>query len=452
MKKNEILDIVIEDIRFPNTGIVQVGERLLEVKGALPGQRLSVRVIKKGKTNRAVAQEVISPAPEQIALACSQFGTCGGCAFLHIPYEYELELKTKMVKDLFADFNMEEKFLPSVGSPENGYRNKMEYSFGDDGNENGILMLGMRKKGSFYEAIDASGCLLVHADFGKILTATVEYFRGVGEHFYHRRKAVGTLRHLTVRHGRASNEILVNLVTTGGNNYAEYADALLRLPLENEIVGVLNTTTNSIADAIIPDEVKLLHGRDYYFETLSNISYKVPAFAFYQTNSKMVETLYNTIADMAGEIENKTIFDLYCGAGTIGKFLAKKGAKRVVGVEIVPEAVASAMEDAPPNCEFIAGDVKQIVKELKESPDVIILDPPREGIVPKAIPNILAFDAKKIVYVSCKPTSFVQNLQAFLDGGYSVENIVCVDMFPRTANVEVVCSMVKNEHPQIEQV
>ena len=450
MKKNEILELTIEGIRFPNVGLVQVLERVLEVKGALPGQRVRVRVVKKGKTNKGQVTQVLGAAPREVEPECPIFGRCGGCAFQNIPYDYELELKTGMIKDIFADFNIEEKFLPTVGSPVRRYRNKMEYSFGDDGEPDGALMLGMRKKGSFYEAVDASGCLLVHEDFGRILTATVEYFRERGESFFHRRKGTGTLRHLVIRFGAGRGELLVNLVTTSGNDYCGYAQMLLGVKLENSIVGILNTVSSSVADAIVPEQVKLLHGRDYYFEEFSEdafgMVYKIPVFSFFQTNSVMAEVLYGVIREFAGDIQDKVIFDLYCGAGTIGKFLAAAGARRVVGVEIVEDAVVSAREDAPENCTFIAGDVKKIVKEIDEKPDIIILDPPREGIAPKAIPDILSFGAQKIIYVSCKPTSLAANLPAFLDGGYEVTKIKCVDMFPRTANVEVVMELSLQAH------
>ncbi|MCL2350304.1 MAG: 23S rRNA (uracil(1939)-C(5))-methyltransferase RlmD [Defluviitaleaceae bacterium] len=453
MKKYSVLEIQINSIKFPNIGLAKVEGAELEVKGALPGQRLSVRIVKKGKVNKANILEVLEPAPQEIAPECAMFGLCGGCAFQNIPYDYELELKTNMVKQILSELYIEDKFLPSIGSPTHRYRNKMEYSFGDDG-ESGNLTLGMRKKGSYYEAIDATGCLLAHEDFGKIVAVTLEYFRKNGEMFYHRKKETGTLRHLVIRHGINSKEILVNLVTTGGKDYSEYANVLLGISLENSIVGIINTVSNSIADAIVPDEVKILHGRDYYYERFAkcghDMTYKVPLFSFFQTNGVMVSTLYGVIAQFAGDLGDKTVFDLYCGAGTIGLFLAARAAesgqsvKKILGIEIVEAAIISARENAALNaniCEFIAGDVRKVVQEITESPDIIILDPPREGINPKAIPSILAFGAQKIIYVSCKPTSLAVNLPAFLEGGYEVSKIQCVDMFPRTANIEVVVEL-----------
>jgi len=449
MKKYSEFEITINDIKFPNIGLADVDGFPIEVKGALPCQQLLIRLVKKGKVNKGNVLEVLQPAPQETSPACPVFGICGGCAFQHIPYEYEVQLKTKMVKEIFLSFNMEEKFLPTLPAVSEGrYRNKMEYSFGDDGDD-GNLTLGMRKKGSYYEAVDASGCLLCHEDFGAIQSTTLQYFKSKGEHFFHRRKTTGTLRHLVIRHGINTGELLVNLVTAGDADYSHYAQMLLGLPLEGRVVGIMNTVNNSVADAVRAEEVKVLYGQDYFHEHFSadghEMRYKIPAFSFFQTNTTMTERLYATIADFAGDLTDKTVFDLYCGAGTIGLYLAKSAdVKKVVGVEIVEEAIISARENAVlsgVDCQFIAGDVRKIVRELDEAPDVIILDPPREGIAPKAIPDILAFGAKKIVYVSCKPTSLVANLPAFLEGGYKVGKIQCVDMFPRTANVEVVMEL-----------
>ncbi|MCL2354173.1 MAG: 23S rRNA (uracil(1939)-C(5))-methyltransferase RlmD [Defluviitaleaceae bacterium] len=447
MKKNDILEVTIEDIKFPNIGVCKVGDRTLQVKRSLPGQRLLVKITKKGRTNRADILEVLQPNPNETPPKCSLFGLCGGCAFQNISYPYEATLKDKMIKDIFAPFNIEDKFAPIIpADATESYRNKMEFSFGDDG-EAGNLTLGMRKKGSYYEAVNAGQCLLPHPDIGKILDATLEYFTTAKAKFYHRKRETGTLRHLSIRHGHGTGEVLVNLITADNGDYSGYANMLAALPLDLTIVGILHTVNTSVADAIVVDKLNLLHGRDYFFETIGDVKFKIPTFAFFQTNSPMTKSLYNVIADFAGDLEGKTLFDLYCGVGTIGLYLASQAqargqqVKKILGIEIMPEAIKGAKENAALNnsiCQFIAEDVKVAVKELEDKPYIIILDPPREGIVPKAIPTILEFGADKIVYVSCKPTSFVANLPAFVEGGYKVTKAVCVDMFPRTANVEAV--------------
>jgi 23S rRNA (uracil-5-)-methyltransferase RumA len=452
MKKGAILEVEINEIKFPNTGMGEAGGRKIAIKGGLPGQRLKVQIFRKGKVSKAQILEVLTPSPHEIASKCPVFGLCGGCAFQNIPYDYEVELKTAMVKrvleTVLGPLNLARAFLPTIAAvSDEGYRNKMEYSFGDDG-EGGNLTLGMRKRGSFYEAVGAQCCLLAHRDFGRILAFTLDYFATKGETFHHRRKRTGTLRHLVVRRGIGEGEILVNLVTAGENDYGDYAAKLREITLEGKIAGIINTVNNSLADAVVAEEVKILCGTDFYYEELRDLSlrFKVSAFSFFQTNTAMAEVLYKSIADFAGDAAGKTIFDLYCGTGTIGIYLSKF-AKKVVGIEIVEEAVVAAKENAAlnaaANCEFIGGDVRKMVKELKDEPDIIILDPPREGVGPRAMPDILAFNAPCIVYVSCKATSMVDDLAAFIAAGYSVEKIRCIDMFPRTANVEVVCSLTK---------
>jgi len=451
MKKQDIVEIRIDEIKFPNIGIGRIGDKKVQIKGALPGQRLSIRILKAGRAVKANVLEVFHQAPQEIAPKCGVFGPCGGCAFQNIPYDYELQLKTDMVRNLLSPLQLDAQFLPTIPAiSDEAYRNKMEFSFGDDGAD-GNLNLGMRRRGSFYEVVDASGCLIAHPDFGRILAFTRDYFAKQGAAFYHRKKHTGTLRHLVVRRGALTGEILVNLVTTGGD-HTDWAAALLQIPLDGKIVGIIGTVNNSVADAIIAEEIEILHGNDFYHEQFSEAAggqrFKVGAFSFFQTNSQMAgDALYATIADFAGDVSGKTIFDLYCGTGTIGIYLARHAAD-VIGIEIIEEAVHAADENAAlnsvTNCRFIAGDVRKIVKTLDTRPDVIILDPPREGINPKAVPDIIAFDAKTIVYVSCKPSSLLNDLPPLMSAGYRPTKIRCVDMFPRTANIEVVIKLVKN--------
>jgi len=458
MKKHDIVEMDIEEIKFPNIGIGHVEGKRVQLKGCLPGQRVRMRILKAGRSVKANLLEVVRPAAEEVAAECDVFGPCGGCAFQHISYEYELELKTRMVKELLAPLEPDAEFLPTIAAQDiKGYRNKMEFSFGDDGAA-GNLNLGMRKKGSYYEVVSGAGCLICHPDFGAILAATREYFGGKLD-FFHRRKMTGTLRHLVVRRGAVTGEILVNLVTAATDfDFLPWCNMLLDLPLAGRIVGVLHTQNNSVADVIIAEDVRVLYGVDYYYEEFSKKAggqrFKVGAFSFFQTNSIMAaEGLYSVVAEFAGDTAGKVIFDLYCGTGTIGIFLARHGAQ-VVGIELVEEAVLAARENAAlnniKNCRFIAGDVRKIVGTLCESPDIIVLDPPRDGINPKAMPHIIAFGAEKIIYVSCKPSSLLRDLPALMAAGYKPLRLRCVDMFARTANVEVVAELVKSDKFKIQ--
>ena len=230
---------------------------------------------------------------------------------------------------------------------------------------------------------------------------------------------------------------------------------LLKLPLHGKIVGILHMVNDSVADVVRSDETKLLYGRDYFYEEILGLRFRITAFSFFQTNSLGAEVLYSTAREFIGELSNqksgeakrdKVVFDLYSGTGTIAQLMAP-AAKKVVGVEIVKEAVEAARENAKlnglSNCEFIAGDVLKVLDELEERPDVIILDPPRDGVHPKALKKILAYGVEKIVYISCKPTSLARDLESFLEDGYEVERVVCCDQFPWTGNVETVCLLSK---------
>ena len=273
----------------------------------------------------------------------------------------------------------------------------------------------------------------------------------------------GYLRHLLVRKASRTGEILVALVTTSqdpwqGETAVEgsldadalitgFKDLLLSLEQDGKLVGkfagILHITNDSIADVVQSDHTELLYGQEYFYEELLGLKFKISTFSFFQTNSYSAEVLYQTARDYVGDLggSDKTVFDLYSGTGTIAQLMAPAAGK-VIGVEIVEEAVEAAKKNAAANgldnCEFIAGDVLKVLDEVEEKPDMIILDPPRDGIHPKALPKIIAYGVEHIVYISCKPTSLVRDLEVFLENGYRVDKAVAVDQFPWTANVETV--------------
>ena len=213
------------------------------------------------------------------------------------------------------------------------------------------------------------------------------------------------------------------------------------MELDGRIVGILHTYNDSLADVVQNDRTEILWGRDYFYEELLGLRFKISPFSFFQTNSLGAEVLYSTAREYIGETKDRVIFDLYSGTGTIAQILAPVAAK-VVGVEIVEEAVEAARVNAQlnglSNCSFIAGDVLKVVDELQEKPDLIVLDPPRDGIHPKALQKIIDFGVERIVYISCKPTSLARDLELLQGRGYRVEKAVGVDMFPWTGNVETI--------------
>ena len=414
--------------------------------------------LKKDKIAKLL--ELIEPAEgERIARivpSCPDFGICGGCAFLDLPYEKELELKSKMVAQAIqADFFPNWEEVLTVPSPKvEGYRNKMEFSFGDE-NVDGGLALGIRKKKRYYEVAVPTECALIPADFKAIVAETLAYFRQTDETFYHRMRHTGNLRYLVVRRGEFTGEILVNLVTTTSLDKAhveKWMQALISLVpqgmLQGNIAGILHTASDAVSDAVVPEEVTLMHGRDYFFEKINGLTFRISPFSFFQTNSGGAELLYQTVAEFAGK--GVLIYDLYCGTGTIAQVLAAKAeADTVIGIELIAEAVEAAKENARENglenCRFIAGDVLENMHELTAPPDVLVLDPPRDGIHPKAIGKLIALNAPKVVYVSCKHTSLARDLPFFVEAGYQVKAVRLHDMFCRTPHVETVVLLTRCE-------
>lgn len=325
------------------------------------------------------------------------------------------------------------------------YRNKMEFSFGDEFKD-GPLSLGLHKKGSTYDVLTAGDCQLVHEDMDKILLCVLNYFKERNVSYYKKMQHVGYLRHLLLRRGDTTSEILVNLVTTTQEEHdlTPLVEELLALELEGKIVGILHILNDSLSDVVKSDETRILYGQDFFYEKLLGLEFKITPFSFFQPNSKGAEVLYETVREYIGDIDNQVVFDLFSGTGTIGQVLAPV-AKKVIGVEIIEEAVEAAKENAVrnglSNCRFIAGDVFKVLDEIEEKPDVIVLDPPRDGIHPKALPKILNYGVDKIVYISCKMTSLARDLEMMQLAGYRVEKMTAVDQFCETVHVEVVCCL-----------
>ena len=471
MKKGEIYEGVIEKVEFPNKGFVYVDGQKVIVKNGIPGQRIRFMINKK-RSGRAEGRllEVLEKSPlETREPVCSIFPACGGCMYQTMAYEDQLHMKEEQVRSLL-DGAVNEwkknsgKDLPSYkwegihGSPiEFRYRNKMEFSFGDE-YKDGPLSLGLHKKGSTYDVLTAGDCKLVHEDMTKILLCVWEYFRSRGASYYKKMQHTGFLRHLLLRRGVTTGEILVHLVTTTQEQWdmEPLVQELLSLPLEGKIVGIMHILNDSLSDVVQSDETHILYGRDYFYETLLGLQFKVSTFSFFQSNSLAAEVLYSVVRDYIGDTKGQEVFDLYSGTGTIAQ-LAAAVAKGVIGVEIVEEAVEAAKENAErnglTNCRFIAGDVLKVLDELLEKPDTIILDPPRDGIHPKALPKILAYGVENIVYISCKATSLARDLLAFLEAGYRLERACCVDQFCETVHVEtcVLLSKIKStQHIEVE--
>lgn len=481
MKKGQIAEGVIERVEFPNKGILTAedGTRVI-VKNGIPGQRVSAAIhkVRKGKCEGRLL-EVLEKSPMELAEAgCVHAGVCGGCTYQTLPYEEQTAMKAAQVKKLIDEVidpeNKDYEFLGIKASPQQkGYRNKMEFSFGDE-YKDGPLALGMHKRGSFYDIVNVPECQIVDADFRTVLTTTLQYFKERELPYYHKLRHTGYLRHLLVRKAVKTGEILVDLVTTtecvsaGGSENCNrdgeavllegWKDALLTQSYAGKMTGILHTKNDSVADIIKNEGTELLFGQDYFYEELLGLRFKITPFSFFQTNSLGAEVLYETARAFIGDAltaqetvcggnsQGKVVFDLYSGTGTIAQMLSPV-AKKVIGVEIVEEAVEAAKENARlndlHNCEFVAGDVLKVIDEIAERPDYIVLDPPRDGIHPKALEKIIRYGVPQMVYISCKPTSLARDLEVLQARGYEVKKVCCVDMFPATVHVETVCLLTR---------
>ena len=378
MKKGEIYEGIIEKVDFPNKGYVCIDDQKVLIKNGIPGQKVRFMIQKK-RSGRAQGRilEVLEKSPfETRDAVCNNFPACGGCMYQTMSYENQLVMKETQIRELLeealvrggqvdkngqADFDWE----GIHGSPiEFGYRNKMEFSFGDE-YKDGPLSLGLHKKGSTYDILNTDDCKLVHKDMTDILTCVREFFREKGATYYRKLQHTGYLRHLMLRRGVTSGEILVHLVTTTQEEYdlEPLKEQLLALPLEGKIVGIMHILNDSLSDVVQSDETKILYGQDYFYETLLGLKFRISTFSFFQPNSLAAEVLYNIVREYIQNTSGMEVFDLYSGTGTIAQLLAPV-AKEVIGVEIVEDAVKAARENAKlnglDNCRFIAGDVLKV--------------------------------------------------------------------------------------------
>lgn len=455
LKKGSVYEGKVEKVDFPNKATVWVTDEDGQkekaiVKNAIPGQTVRFCVNKKRKGHcEGRLMEVVEKSPLETSPACPHFGKCGGCTYQAVAYEEQLKIKSAQVEKLLSEVvSGELPFEGIIGSPvTEEYRNKMEFSFGDE-YKDGPLALGLHKRNSMYDIVPVTECKIIDEDYRKILTCVQDYAIEKELPFQHKLSHEGYLRHLLVRKSVKTGQILVDIVTTTQieHDFTELVNRLTSIEYKGTLTGVLHTFNDSLADAVINEKTELLYGQDYIEEELLGLRFKITPFSFFQTNSLGAEVLYSKareyvlsggFGDVAGS--KPVIYDLYTGTGTIAQMLSPVASK-VIGVEIVAEAVEAAKKNAAQNgltnCEFIADDVLKALDNIEIKPDFIVLDPPRDGIHPKALEKIIDYGVDRMVYISCKPTSLARDLITLQERGYKVEKCCCVDMFPNTGHVE----------------
>ena len=393
---------------------------------------------------------------------CRDRELCGGCSYQGVPYEEQLKNNYGEVTGLLEAKGIPtDVLLPIEPAPAvYSYRNKMEYTFGDM-EKGGPTTLGMHRRKHFMSIVTVDECQLVPEDFNMILKATLAFAHERGYTHYHKRRHKGLLRNLVIRRGVRTEELLINIVTSGEGedghpdeegavrfDEAGYVKMIRALPLQGNVVGILRTINDRLADAVYCDELRVLDGRDHYEEEICGLRFRVGPFSFFQTNVEAAERLYEYAVGLIDDFENKKVFDLYCGTGTISQVLARK-ASEVIGIEIVEEAVegarAAAAANGLDNCRFYAGDVFDVMERIADRPEVIVVDPPRMGIKPDALDRIISYGVDQIVYVSCNPKTLADNLYYLGENGYAICSVKPFDNFPWTKHVECVVLMSKVE-------
>ncbi len=446
---NTPLRIKIEKLVFQGWGMGTYDGFKIFAPNTLPGDTVDVILIKKKRSyGMGKVKTFIERSPLIKEAHCSHALECGGCQMMNVPYADQLLLKEDIFKECIQSFYKE---LLAVKKPILGckdtlyYRNKMEFSFGK--NEKGLI-LGLKRRGSYDDIIDIQACMLQDPLSDVIRHKTLSFFNQTGLSAWNYSTRKGCLRLLMVRHSKTNHEFLLKLIVSESDHLNLYKDYVSFIQQEiPEVKSVIITLNPNEGDNADNHEDLITAGPGILHETLGDLTFKINSKAFFQTNTTQASVLYDTIKSTATLKPTDTVLDLYCGTGTIGLYLAKS-VKAVIGVEEIEEAIENAQENAQNNnihnATFYVGRVKNILKFTTIKADCIILDPPRSGIVPKALQRIINLDAPQIIYVSCNPSTMTRDLKELSQAGYTIESLQPVDMFPNTFHVECVAKLTKS--------
>jgi 23S rRNA (uracil1939-C5)-methyltransferase len=444
--RGDLLDLEIEDLAFGGQGVARLDRFVVFVSDVAPGDTVRARVRKaRRRFAEADLDEVLTPGPDRIPVPCPYVPNCGGCRLQHVTDEAVRSAKREQIVEHLRRIGGIEgvevrPVEPSV-SPF-GYRNKMEYSAAP-GASDGTL-LGFHRRGRWDEIVDIENCLLATPRGNAIRETVRRWARDVAIVGYDQRSQTGQLRHVVVREGINTGQALVVIVTAPGVD--DLVDQLgpFLAAAHPEVVGLMHATNDGVSEITQGLPQRVVYGQDWFEERISGVTLRLSAAAFFQTNTVMTEPLYRHAADAAGLTGEEVLYDLFSGVGSIGIVLAAR-AKQVVGIEIVPEAVRDAEMNAAANgltnYRAMCGDVGVVLREHRDElppPDVAIVDPPRAGLSGRAVRRILELAPKTLVYVSCQPATFADNAKRFIDGGYRLEYVQPVDMFPQTPHIEAV--------------
>jgi 23S rRNA (uracil1939-C5)-methyltransferase len=460
IKKGMDVELEIESLAFGGMGVSRINEKITFVKNAIPGQTVTARITKKRSSYlEARSLEVLSESPHFVPVKCEHFADCGGCTFQNLEYEQQIIAKELQVQDVFRRIGgFKDVACDSIVKCDDifHYRNKMEFTFSnqeyvpesDKEREPSEFALGLHAPGRWDKILNINECHIQTEIANEILTSIKELTKDLEP--YNIREHTGFLRHVMIRVATNTNEIMVNIVTSRD-------DPELLSPISNTLItkfpritSIVNNITTRKAGVSTGEHQIILHGNENIVEKLGEYEFMISADSFFQTNTKQAEKLYNIILEESALTGTEIVYDLFCGTGSISLYLSKQ-AKMVYGFELVPSAVQDAIQNAihnkVKNAWFFGGNLENLFRENTEakdleSPDVIVVDPPRAGLHAKTVEDLLEKSPKRIVYVSCNPASQARDVALLCNEKYNLIKLRPVDMFPHTPHVENVATLV----------
>jgi 23S rRNA (uracil1939-C5)-methyltransferase len=457
-KRGEILSLTIDDLAYGGEGVGRADGYVVFVPGGLPGDRLQVRLVQaRSRFGRGAIEAVLEPSPERVDAPCPYFGRCGGCRLQHVAYPAQLVYKAKQVADALERLGglRDVPLRPIIGAEEIfGYRNKMEFTVARPRRGAGAEaasprgpVVGLHETERYDSVLDIERCLLQSDRMNALLAEARAFFTDRGLTVYDQDTGEGLLRFLMLREGRHTGELMTNVVTSAPA-VSELAPLVERLQArEPGVTSVIMNVNPKKASVAVGVEEHLLGGRDHIREGVGGLTFRVSANSFFQTNTRQAERLFDLVIESTGLTGAETLIDLYSGTGAISLLLAGR-ARWVYGVELaqaaVDDAAANAAANRITNCTFLAGEVRFVLPALITkgvTAEVVVADPPRAGFHPKALHALITLGPRRIVYVSCNPTTLARDLGELARGGYRVEWVQPIDMFPHTPHIEAVARL-----------
>ncbi len=453
MEKGDLIELKIEDLTYGGRGIAKHDGMVVFIPNVVPGDIVEASIQKK-RTKYAEADcvRLIEPSVLRVEPRCPLHGICGGCVWQNIPYEKQLIFKESILSSTIehiakiSDFS----FKSIIPSPEVWYyRNKMEFAFGRD--NTGEIVIGLHRPGSFYEIFDVPQCFIHPQVFDQVLKVVRDFARKNNLHPYNTKEHTGFLRHLVLRYSHATKEVLVVLITAESEpNIIKSLGDILFEEIDS-VKGFMWALNTGLADIANAETILYSSGKEYLYEEVGKLRFKVSAFSFFQTNTAAAERLFETVKEAADLTGDQTLLDAYCGTGSIGLYLADR-CKKVYGVEVEPASIWDARFNARlnsiSNCMFFAGDIISAIPLIESASgktlNRLVIDPPRSGMDKKSLRTLIRLDIPHVVYVSCNPTTLARDLQSFADAGYTLRTLQPVDMFPHTYHIESVATLSKN--------